>query len=380
MLEGSMPWVGSVESQRLEFCRLVESGFDVAFSVLCARFGISRKTGYKWLDRYRLEGPGGLVDRSRAPVSSPSRTPEVMVAKVLDMRREHPAWGGRKIRRRLINLGNVDVPAPATITGILRRHGLIDPPEPQAGGFTSFVADQPNDLWQMDFKGWFMTGTGRCDPFDVLDDHSRYSLRLEAGRNQEGATVKASLTDTFSTYGTPKRILCDNGQPWGTSQAGYRWTTLTVWLLDLGISVTHSRPRHPQTLGKDERFHRTLKLEVISTRQQWDSHQQIQTAFDKWRHIYNFERPHDSLNESVPADRYQPSPREMPTRIEPVGYPDGYEVRKVGAQARIRYRGDRYKIGKPFIGRHVGIIPTTTNGIYNVVYRHQTIKQIDMTQ
>lgn len=380
MWESEMPWIaGSIEHQRVTFCRLVQPGSNVTFSELCQRFAISRKTGYKWLARYRAGGVDALGDQPRTPHTSPTKTQPGIEDKVLEVRDEHPAWGGRKIKRRLLNLGNVDVPAPSTITDILHRHDKIAPAESQAGGYTSFVADEPNDMWQMDFKGWFMCGTGRCDPFDVLDDHSRYNLTLEACYNPDTVSVQASLTQVFGTYGLPKWILCDNGQPWGTSQAGYRWTKLTVWLLDLGISVTHSRPRHPQTLGKDERFHRTLKLEVIS-RREWDSHKQVQKAFNTWRHTYNHERPHDSLDLDVPASRYKPSTRPMPDVIDPVDYPDGYEVRKVGSGARIRYKGDRYKIGKPFTGRWVGIIPTTTDGVFDVVYRHQKITQIDKTK
>ncbi len=380
MLEDEMPWIGgSIESLRVTFCHLARSGSDVTFSDLCHRFGISRKTGYKWLARYDGGGAGGLRDRSRAPHGSPTKTRVDIEEKVLEVREEHPAWGGRKIRRRLQNLGNIDVPAPSTITDILHRYDKIAPAETQAGGYTRFEADEPNDMWQMDFKGWFTCGTGRCDPFDVLDDHSRYNLALEACNKPDTVSVQTSLSETFTTYGLPKWVLCDNGQPWGTSQAGYRWTKLTVWMLDLGVSVTHSRPRHPQTLGKDERFHRTLNLEVIS-RREWDSHQQVQQAFNTWRHTYNHERPHDALDLDVPASRYKPSTRSMPAVIEPVDYPDGYEVRKVEAQARIQYKGNRYKIGKPFIGRRVGIVPTTTDGIYNVVYRHQHITTIDLTQ
>ena len=173
MLEGVMPWSAeSVAAQRLEFCRLVEADSEVSFAELCRRFGISRKTGYKWFNVYRCAGPDGLGDRSRVPASSPSQTSEAMETEVCDLRQKHPAWGGRKIKRRLLDLGHVGVPAASTITGILRRHGLIEPAESQAGGYTSFEAEAPNDLWQMDFKGWFDTGTGRCDPFDVLDDHS----------------------------------------------------------------------------------------------------------------------------------------------------------------------------------------------------------------
>ena len=381
MLEGVMPWsVETVRAQRLEFCRLVEADSEVPFSELCRRFGISRKTGYKWFKVYRAAGPDGLGDRSRVPATSPSRTSQAMETKVCGMRKKHPAWGGRKINRRLLDLGYVGVPAASTVTDILRRHDLIGPAESQAGGYTSFEAEAANDLWQMDFKGWFTTGTGRCDPFDVLDDHSRFNLMLRAGVDQQEPTVIAALTEAFHRFGMPKRILCDNGPPWGNTQPGFRWTGLTVWLLDLGVGVTHSRPRHPQTLGKDERFHRTMDLEVISTRTAWDSHQQLQEAFDQWRPIYNHQRPHDSLDGDVPASRYQPSPRSMPKRIEPAEYPDGYQVRTVDSAARINFNTRRFKIGKPFIGRHIGIVATTNDGIYTVVYRHQRIRTINLTQ
>jgi transposase InsO family protein len=301
-------------------------------------------------------------------------------AKVLKIREKHPVWGGRKIRRRLVDLGNVDVPAPSTITDILRRHGKLVQAPSQAGGYTSFEAENPNDMWQSDFKGWIMTGTGRCDPFDILDDHSRYNLKLEAGKDQTTTTVKGYLIETFETYGMPKRMLFDNGTPWGTSQPGFKWTTLGVWLIDLGVSVSHSRPLHPQTLGKDERFHRTLGLEVISRRPEWDSHQQLQQAFNQWRVVYNHQRPHDSLDLDVPADRYKPSPRSMPTTIEPVDYPNGYDIRKVSTDARISYRGNLYKIGKPFIGRYVGVVPTTTDGIFEIKYRHHHIRKLNLSQ
>lgn len=381
MLEGSVPWsVESVAGQRLEFCRLVELGGDVPFVELCRRFGIAPKTGYKWLSRFRLEGAEGLGDRSRAPRSSPLATSAEMVDLVIGIRAAHPRWGGRKIRRRLMDLGHSGVPAPSTISDIVRRHGLMAVPVSQSGGFTRFTADAPNDLWQMDFKGWIDTGAGRCDPFDVLDDHSRYSLWLSAEHDQTETTVKAGLTAAFETFGMPLRILCDNGSPWGNTQPGFRWTSLTVWLLDLGIGVAHSRPFHPQTLGKDERFHRTMDLEVISTRTRWDSHQQLQEAFDRWRIVYNHQRPHDALNLDTPADRYQPSPRSMPALIVPVEYPDGYQVRNVDTNARISFKGTIYKIGKPFAGRKVGVVPTTTDGIFHVHYRQHHIRTLDMTQ
>lgn len=382
MSEVSMPWmVETVVAQRLEFCRQAESdGVGVSFRELCFRYGIAPKTGYKWLARYRAEGAEGLVDRSRRPRSSPGRTSPQVEKLVCDLRTQHPSWGGRKIHLTLARRGHEGVPAPSTITDILRRHDLLGDPEPHAGGFTSFEAEHPNDLWQMDFKGWIETGTGRCDPFDVLDDHSRFNLILHAGRDQQAATVQRLLADTFAMYGLPKRILCDNGPPWGNTQPGHFWTRLAVWLLDLGVAVSHSRPRHPQTLGKDERFHRTLALEVISVQDCWDSHQQLQTAFDVWRPIYNLERPHDGLGGAVPADRYQPSHRSMPARIEPVEYPPGYQVRKVDRNANISFQATLFKIGKAFRGRNVGIVPTNHDGLYQVQYRHQPIRTINLTQ
>jgi transposase InsO family protein len=299
---------------------------------------------------------------------------------VCAVRRKHTAWGGRIIHGVLIRRGHRRVPAPSTITGILRRHGLLDAPSPSAGGYQRFEAPAPNDLWQMDFKGWFLTGTGQCDPFDVLDDHSRFSLHLSAETDQTAETVKESLTQTFRTHGLPVRILCDNGTPWANRSPEHRWTKLSVWLLDLGVTVSHSRVRHPQTLGKDERFHRTLGLEVISTRSHWESHRQVQAAFDRWRPIYNFERPHRALGGDVPADRYQPSARTFPSSIPSVDYPDGYHVRKVSNPRTINFQGQEFRISKAFTGRHVGITPTTTDGVFTVHYRHQHIATINLTE
>jgi transposase InsO family protein len=232
-------------------------------------------------------------------------------------------------------------------------------------------------MWQMDFKGWFRTGDGRVDPFDILDDHSRFNLCLQVA-DQSEPTVRALLEVTFGTYGLPNRILCDNGSPWANTQPGHRWTRLGIWLVDLGIEVVHSRVRHPQTLGKDERFHRTLDLEVISTRPTWDSHQQLQAAFDQWRTIYNHQRPHDALGGAVPADRYQPSTRPLPTTITPIEYPDAYEIRQVSTKGQISYHGRTYRVGTAFARKPVGITPTPNDTIA-VYYRHQHIRTITPT-
>jgi len=240
-------------------------------SELCRRYGVSRKTAYKWIARYR-GGPDVLVDRSRKPTHSPSRTPPGVEAAVLRVREAHSAWGGRKIRGVLLGEGT-RAPSPATITVILLRHGYLSPePEPRRL-MTRFEAEAPNDLWQMDFKGDFLLGDGnRCFPLDALDDHSRFLLCLDSQLNQRRESVQASLTALFKRNGLPRRLLCDNGPPWGSGwrrvggdgRTWLRYTRLAAWLMRLGTTVVHGRPYHPQTQGKLERVHRTLKEEVLA--------------------------------------------------------------------------------------------------------------------
>ena len=376
-LEVGVPWRElSVVSERLDFVRLAVEGV-VPVAELCRRFGISRQTGYVWLRRYRVEGEAGLVDRSRRPGSHPALTPGPMVELVCGVRRAHPAWGGRKIRGFLLRQGHDQVPAASTITQILRRAGLmVDPVRPQRD-LIRFEADAPNRLWQMDFKGWVRLRDGqRVHPFGVIDDHSRYNLCLQASPNQQTPTVQAYLTGVFSQYGLPERMLMDNGSPWGHTQ-GFPWTPLTVWLADLGILISHIRPFHPQTQGKEERFHQTINREVLTQRPSWDTPTQLQTAFDDFRRLYNHHRPHESLGETiVPADRYQPSTRTFPTQLPAVTYPPGTHIRKVSPDARFSFQGRLYRAGRPFKGKHIGIRPTPTKGTWNVYYRHHHIKTI----
>ena len=233
---------------------------------LCRRFGISPTTGYKWLERFRVGGEAGLSDRPRRPQHSPGRTGSEIEEMVLKVRDTHPAWGGRKLRAWLSARGHELLPSPSTITAILRRHGRIDPSEgAKHRAWQRFEHLEPNQLWQMDFKGHFAMLEGRCHPLTVLDDHSRFSLGLEACGDERTQTVQQRLTRIFRRYGLPERMVMDNGAPWG-HDADHHHTPLTVWLLRLGISVSHGRPYHPQTQGKDERFHRTLKAEVFAWR------------------------------------------------------------------------------------------------------------------
>ena len=350
------------------------------FSELCRRFGISRKTGYKWRRRFERDGPAGLADRSRRPQRSPWRTPDQMESLVLSVRDRHPVWGGRKIRARLRAQGHQVVPTASTITEILRRHGRIHPDESvKRRPVQRFERSEPNELWQMDFKGHFGLGNGtRCHPLTVLDDHSRFSIGLRACGNEQYKTTRQQLTGLFRRYGLPQAMLMDNGSPWGVPHGtGGGYTRLTVWLLRLNVRVCHSRPHHPQTNGKDERFHRTLKLELL--RVSWYRNlREAQAGFDPWRHLYNHERPHEALDMDVPASRYRPSPRSMPDRLPSLEYGPGVLTRTVKGTGQIQFQ-DRYlRISDAFAGDRVGLRPTRTDGVYEVLYGSFRIGQADL--
>ena len=365
--------------EREEFCRLALTE-GANRRELCRRFGISPSIGYKWLDRYREGGVAGLFDRSRRPVISPGRTAAAMEAQVLAVRAQHPVWGGRKIRRVLQDDGNVQVPSASTITDILRRHGCLDGPGTgETRHWTRFEHAEPNDLWQMDFKGHFAFGAGRCHPLTVLDDHSRYSLGIGACDNERTATVRMQLEKIFERNGLPRRILTDNGSPWGTAGSSERHTVLTVWLMDLGVTVVHGRPYHPQTQGKDERFHRTLKSEVLDGRM-FETLAQAQQAFDAWRHIYNTRRPHEALGLATPATRYRPSPRSMPRHVAPPDYEPQAFVRKVRGNGSVAFKNREFKASKAFAGKYVALRATNTDGLFDLCYRSHRLAQIDLRQ
>ncbi len=357
---------------RGEFVELASvEGAKVA--ALCRRFGISRKTGYKWLGR--VAAGKGVEDRSRRPLVSPARTAAAVETTVIELRGRHPTWGGRKIRRRLLDLGGGPAPAASTISGILRRHGLIDPDEANRHtAFQRFEHSRPNALWQMDFKGHFAHATGRCHPLTVLDDHSRFSICVAACDNERTETVRGQLTARFRRYGLPERINVDNGSPWGEGP-GYRFTVLTVWLARLGIKVSHSRPYHPQTNGKDERFHRTLKADVIQGKVFSDL-DQCQTAFDRWRIVYNTERPHEAIGMAVPASRYLVSSRPFPEILpEPQYRPDDI-IRKVQQGGEINFKGRIFDLPKALVGQRIGLRPTQTDGLWDVVFAAHPIAQV----
>jgi transposase InsO family protein len=367
-------------SSRLEFVLLAQvPGTNIR--ALCEAAGISPKTGYKWLARYREAGPAGLQDQSRRPTSAPRQTPAVLEAQVLVLHEQYPCWGSRKLRALLPE--DQTRPAPSTIDAILRRHGkVIQGTTQNAEAATQrFEHVAPNLLWQMDFKGHFpLTDrrAGRCHPLTILDDHSRFSLCLAACNNETRATVQPLLIKTFQRYGLPERITADNGPPWG-GRKGEGISGLEVWLIRLGIRVSHSRPYHPQTQGKDERFHRTLKRELLD-RTGFNSVSDCQQAFDRWRDTYNLIRPHEALAQTPPATRYQPSGRRYPEHLPSVEYDTGDHVLKVKTKGQIYYRGQTVFIGEGLANEHIAIRPSQTDGVMKVFFCHKEIRKIDLRQ
>lgn len=372
-----MPWKECCAmTERAEFVHFVENGSSNV-SELCRRFGISRKTGYKWLKRYEAEGKLGLVNRSRRPKSHPARTQAKTEARILEERDAHRAWGGRKIRARLKALKYESVPAASTITEILRRHGRLNAQESQKHrAYQRFEYEAANDLWQMDFKGHFALSDGtRCHPLTVLDDHSRFAVGLRACVDECGETVQGELIELFRCYGMPRKMLMDNGSPWG-SDVEQGFTPLTLWLIRLGIRVSHGRPYHPQTQGKDERFHRTLKAELLQWNQFRDQ-ESAQCGFDSFRVEYNQDRPHESLGMEVPARRYAPSERVYPERLPEIEYGPGMTVRRVQAGGKLHFEGQEYRVGKGLRGQAVGLKAGELDGVWAVYFCQHQIARID---
>ena len=352
-------------------------------SELSRRYGISRKTAYKWLQRYEQQGEEGLAERSRRPRRSPRQTPAAVAQDIEKVRREHPAWGARKLRAFLQRRTGKRLPAVSTVHAVLQRGGLITPEAREAAQpWQRYERAAPNELWQMDFKGHFGIGTrgARCHPFTVLDDHSRYNLALLAFPNETIVTVQQALEERFRQYGLPLEILCDNGPPWGCPAGRQYWTTLGVWLLRAGVRVTHGRPLHPQTQGKEERFHRTLEAEVLKPGCTWATQWEVQRAFDAWREIYNHQRPHDSLGGKVPSDVYVPSSRSFAGTLPPVEsyYLAGDWQCRVLQRGQIVFGARSWRIGEGFRGHRVALRETDRDGVFTVWFCRTPLGEIDL--
>lgn len=374
-----MPW-NKVEPvmQRTELIeKILLPGANI--SDLCARYSISRKTLYKWLARYEAHGLGGLKDQSKAPKSSRHKISFELETLIANTHQQFPYWGPRKLRNYLLNeTKRQDIPAVSTIARALKRQGCqVINNLKSSPAKIRFERTSPNDLWQMDFKGSFMTKAHRCHPLTILDDHSRFSIKLKACRDEQGKTVKSQLIQSFKQYGLPKQINVDNGSPWGDS-ASNNHTWLAIWLIKQGVMLSHSAPYHPQTNGKDERFHRTLKLEVLHDRL-YKHCEEMQCAFDDWRHVYNHKRPHDALNGKAPSSRYQESNRTYSDQLKTAEYEEGEIVRRVDlGNGSFGFKGKRYKAGKALQGEYIAIRETEVSGEYSMFFMDVFIKKFSL--
>ena len=336
-----MPWKETCRvDERERFAKMyLETG---AMSALCREFGISRKAGYKWVGRYCDEGTDGLVDRSRKPLSSPTAVEEWMIDGLVRARKLYPFFGPRKLRAVIVarNPG-VEIPAPSTIGEILRKHGLVRPrkrrrgvpPATQPFGHCS----APNDVWCTDFKGHFPVGDGlRCYPLTLTDAESRYLLRCDGVTTPDEPTVKPLFESAFREFGLPSGMRSDNGPPFASTGIA-RLSRLAVWWVRLGIRLERIEPGHPEQNGRHERMHRTLKEETASPPEVSLSRQQ--RSFDRFRHRFNDERPHEALGQVTPASVYTHSLRPFPEKLPELEYPDDRELRRVQSNGAIRWRG-----------------------------------------
>ena len=376
-----MPWEETcVMDRRIAFisCCLRD---EAPVSELCASFGISRKTGYKWLGRYRREGSAGLEDRSRAPRRhGQTMAPEVAEA-ILALRRDRPHWGPRKLR--VILQGQhpeVIWPAPSTIGDLLRRHGLSDRrrrraslPGPAPAGFAPITA--ANDLWCIDFKGWFRTGDGRrCDPLTITDAYSRYALVCQIVDPLHGP-VEAVVRKALERYGLPKAIRSDNGPPFAAAGPG-GLTRLSLGWLKAGIALERIAPGKPQHNGRHERFHRTLKQET--SRPPAANAREQQARFDVFCRDYNHCRPHEAIGQRPPASLWRPSARRYPETLAQPWYDAHHAVRRVRSSGEIKWGGRSIFISETLAGEPVGIAETK-DGDWLVRYDKIDLGIIDTT-
>lgn len=328
-----------------------------SFTELCQRYGVSRKTGYKWVARYVTQGPPGLDDRPRAPHEIPHRTPQKIIDALLELRQLHPSWGAGKLLVKLARRHPTwKLPARSTVYDLLRPYGVIQPRRrrsyPGHPGKSQRTSNEPNDIWCCDFKGQFKMGNGKyCYPLTITDHKSRFLLACQSLPSVATAGVKPVYTRIFREYGLPKFMRSDNGTPF-SSTAIARLSELSAWWIQLGILPDLIEPGKPQQNGRHERMHRTLKDEA--TRPSAHSSPAQQRKFNKFIQEYNYDRPHEALDMDTPGSHYDYSNREFPETIKPFEYPDRFEVRYVSANGGIRWHNQWVCISHVCAGQYIG--------------------------
>ena len=378
-----MPWrETSPMQERLEFVREYESGL-FNMTELAGQYGISRKTGYKWVERHATDGALGLCDRSRRPRESPQATDPELVEALLALRRRHPQWGPKKLlavlRRRQPTAA---WPARSTVAGVLKRHDLIVPSRrsarrPRVNGTLPPPPSGPNDVWTTDFKGEFRTGDqAYCYPLTLRDGFSRFVLRCDALRGRTSEATRRRFERAFADYGLPERIRSDNGGPFASpGLAGL--SALSVWWLRLGIQLERIAPGHPEQNGSHEQFHRVLKAETA--RPPAPNCAAQQQRFRRFVQEYNDERPHEALRDQPPASCYTASRRALPTRVPPLDYPGHTEKRLVSSNGCISWDGAPLFIATPLAGEYVAF-EEVDDGIWTLWFATAALARYDERQ
>jgi putative transposase len=375
-----MPWTNTpTTEQRLRFVTLANSG---RFSVteLCVEFGISRKSGHKWLLRHAVGGAGALADGSRAPHSVPLRTSEAVERLVVGERRLHPTWGPKKIRAVLERKHSMEAPpAISTLGEILKRHGMIEARRRRPGAFRVergelTAATRPNEVWATDFKGWFHTLDGeRCDPLTVSDLHSRFLLGIQALPQATQAWTRLAYTSLFRHYGLPEIIRMDNGSPFGSIGPG-GLSKLSVWWISLGIDVEFIKPGHPEQNGSHERMHRTMKAECCKPASANGVAQQ--RRFDRWRKAFNEQRPHEAIGQRVPADVYHNSALRFSKSLAIDLYGPEEQTHPVSEAGYVCWEGRNWAIGDAFAGQRVVLEPREDDTMVGVRFANIVLGEI----
>ncbi|MDH3469238.1 MAG: IS481 family transposase [Gammaproteobacteria bacterium] len=343
---------------------------SLSFVELCEMYGISRKTGYKWVSRYLTNGPAALEDQSRRPRSSPTQTPEYIVAALIEARQRHPSWGAKKILT-LVHKKHPWWPLPhrSTVCDIFKRRGLVPKKRNRRRighpGKPTSLTTAPNNLWAADFKGEFKTRDGLyCYPLTITDGYSRFLLACQGLHSTAVDHAKPVFTRVFKQFGLPQRIRTDNGVPFATNTLA-RLSRLSAWWVRLGVIPELIEPGKPQQNGRHERMHKTLKAEA--TRPPAATLRAQQRKFNTFRDEFNYERPHEALDQQTPASQYQPSTREMPNRLPPLEYPNRFELRYVSANGGIRWRSDWVNVSIVCAGEYVGL-EEIDDGVWNVYF------------
>lgn len=366
-----MPWERkTVEEQRREFAEAAKETKN--FSALCREFGITRKTGYKWVERYKENAD--LSDKSRKPFTIANRTPIETEERIVVLRAENPGWGAKKLKEVLERQGH-EIPCVKTVNNILNRYGCISAEESRKHqAFTRFEKEHCNEMWQTGFKGEFrMADNNYCYPLNIFDDHSRFVIKIAPALSTANKVIPA-FRSAFCEYGMPNSVLSDNGAQFAGFRQGY--TRFEKWLMNHDVLPIHGRIKHPQTQGKIERFHRTMQEELLK-HTVMENIDDANNKFQLWREKYNNIRPHEALGMKCPAEVYIPSSRAYSDEVSPYEYGGQFHVIKVNSWGYARFDKWQVYLSETMINEYIEFRPNPHGDSFVVCYRNFKIAEFD---